>query len=167
MGCHGDSNYPCTNVCLPTPSPLPTGSMTPATGSGQPLCLQWRPHQTQILQIRSELWPARLNRLSPWLIATAGRRSGGHKHTGTHNHPHEQTHTDLQVHYSFNSWMFSLAVNLTSIFFVKQLNAHNFQKKVMKMSENFYKTKNYLPSLKVTFALLALEDEGNQQLWQQ
>lgn len=92
MGCCGDSNYPCANVCLPPPSSVPTGSMISATGSGWPLCLQWRPHQTQILQIRSELWPARLNRLSLRLMATAGWRSGAYgdihidKSTDMHKH---------------------------------------------------------------------------------
>lgn len=105
--CRGDSNYPCANVCLPTPSPLPTGFMISATGSGWPRCLQWRPHQTQILQIRSELWPARLSRLSLGLMATAGWRSGEHKHihidTSTFVHrytpfTHTRTHTLSQLH---------------------------------------------------------------------
>lgn len=46
-----DSNYPCANICLSTPSPAPTGSMIPAAGTDKPLYLQWTTNQTQILQI--------------------------------------------------------------------------------------------------------------------
>lgn len=55
--------------------------MISVAGSGWPFCLQWRPHQTQILQIRSELWSAHPLRLSFELMATTGKRSGGRKHT--------------------------------------------------------------------------------------